>query len=408
MKLPPNTRLKPNGHYYWSPPTRDVRKGSPKPEALGPNVVLARQRAEMLNGLLKAWREGRDASTEPQARRGYGTVAWAWDVYFKSPAFTLKVAARSHYEYRRALALIEDIQLKDGRKVGDLELRHITAAVADKVYAKLSVGPRGKRTRQPNISTDIARHAWNVVHRSYPAAFAPGQINPWQDMVRVTKKSVKAAASREEAYTLAYALREIGEPHLGAGVLICFEWHQRPEHVRNGDIKWTDYRPTHRPDAVFIRHAKTGEKGWMPLHDDAGEPNYPEIDAYLTGLPRLGLPIVLTSGARGPARPYSSEYAQRRIREARKLAGLGSHVTMDTCRHGGLTELGNSGVTEQEGMAASMHRTPQALRGYMKRNETQRMNAASKRRVHVAKNETGARVGMGAVIKSRNSTGGND
>ena len=95
---------------------------------------------------------------------------------------------------------------------------------------------------------------------------------------------------------------------------------------------------------------------------------------------RLGLPIVLTSGRRGPARPYSDEYAQRKVREARASAGLGPHVTLDACRHGGLTELGDAGATEFEGMAASMHKTPHALRLYVKRSEAQRMSAARKRR----------------------------
>lgn len=98
----------------------------------------------------------------------------------------------------------------------------------------------------------------------------------------------------------------------------------------------------------------------------------------------MGLPIVLTSGKRGPARPYSMGHAQRCVRKARKNAELGSHVTLDACRHGGLTELGDSGVTEQEGMAASMHKTPQALRLYVKRTEGQRLSAARKRRAYVA------------------------
>jgi hypothetical protein len=82
----------------------------------------------------------------------------------------------------------------------------------------------------------------------------------------------------------------------------------------------------------------------------------------------------------GPARPYSAEYAQRKVREARAHAGLPRDVTLDACRHGGLTELGDAGATEFEGMAASMHKTPQALRLYVKRSETQRESAARKRR----------------------------
>src|SRR5262245_52082712 len=38
---------------------------------------------------------------------------------------------------------------------------------------------------------------------------------------------------------------------------------------------------------------------------------------------------------------------------------------------GGLQNLGDAGATEFEGMAASMHKTPQSLRLYVKRSEAQ-------------------------------------
>jgi hypothetical protein len=46
----------------------------------------------------------------------------------------------------------------------------------------------------------------------------------------------------------------------------------------------------------------------------------------------------------------------------RRLAGLGKHVTLDACRHGGTTELGNAELAEQGVMALSGHKTPQAAR----------------------------------------------
>jgi hypothetical protein len=200
---------------------------------------------------------------------------------------------------------------------------------------------------------------------------------------------------------LAQALKAMGEPHLGAAALLSFEFHQRPEHVRNGDITWTDYRPAHRPDAVHIRHPKTGAKGWVPLEDERGL-LFPELEAYLADLPRLGLPIVLTQGRRGPARPYSAEYAQRKVREARKLAGLGEHVTLDACRHGGLTELGDAGATDSEAMAASMHRVAPTLHLYIKKTERQRASAARKRRDLIEVNEPGAKVRIERQTKSQN------
>lgn len=61
---------------------------------------------------------------------------------------------------------------------------------------------------------------------------------------------------------------------------------------------------------------------------------------------RLGIAIVVTKGSRGPPRPYAMVYAQAKVREARKQAGLGSHVTLDACRHGGMTELGDAELAE--------------------------------------------------------------
>lgn len=116
-----------------------------------------------------------------------------------------------------------------------------------------------------------------------------------------------------------------------------------------------------------------------------------ELEAYLATLPRLGTPIVLTAGHRGPARPYSMAFAAARVRKARKLVG---YVTLDACRHGGMTELGDAEPAEQGVMALSGHRTPQAARLDVKRTEQQRQHAAAKRRAWVERNETSARVEM--------------
>lgn len=385
--------------YYWTPHDRDLAAGCPtKPEPLGPDYAAACSRAELLNKYLDAWRAGRSGIVVPESNRGFGTVRWLIAAYLKSDAFLKRVSERSRYEYRRALARIEDTPTKTGGTVGDLPVASITPAAADKIYSKLRTGPRGERRRQANLSIDVARRAWKIMRRKHPN-IVPLE-NPWSGVERDLKKGIKPAATRDEAYALANMLNEIGEPHLGAAALICFEWHQRPEHVLAGDITWADYRPDTRPNAVFVRHPKTGEKGWLPLSDEAGA-LFPELEGYLQALKRVGTPIVLTSGKRGPCRPYSNEHAERMVRRAREKAKLGPHVTLDACRHGGMTELGDSGATEAETMAASMHKTPNAARLYVKRTEAQRATAARKRRTLI-ENVTGRKVGMDARRKSGN------
>ena len=377
--------------YYWAPRTVDRNTGcTVHAEALGSDYGTAKARADILNLQLTAWRSGSSDKLPDEARSDYGTVRWLHKTYLASDVFKRKVSKRSQPEYRSALSRIEDIPTTTGDVVGNLPVVSISQGAVDKIYAKLQVGPRGKRVRQANISVETARRAWKVVQRLH-ADMVP-ILNPWIGVEKDLTRTSKSAATREEAYRLAYALKELGEPHLGAAALICFEWHQRPEHVRGGDITWADWRPANMPGYVNIRHHKTGVKGWVPLEDDDG-PLYPELEAYLTSLPRLGLPIVLTAARRGPARPYSAEYAQRRVREARKMANLELHVTLDTCRHGGITELGDAGATESEIMSASMHKTPQAARLYVKKTEAQRLQAGRKRRTYVERKASGSRNG---------------
>ena len=225
--------------------------------------------------------------------------------------------------------------------------------------------------------------AWDAVSRLYPKV-VPVQ-NPFRGVELDHGKGTTRPATREEAYALHDALVAAGELHLAAVPLICFEWHQRPENVLAGHIAWTDYRPDERNDTVRIVHHKTGELVWLPLSDSDG-PLFPELTAYLDGLERLGVPIVLLkpkSKTAQPSRPFKLRDARARVRRAAKKAMLPLYLTLAACRHGGLTELGDAELTEQGVMALSGHRTPEAARLYVKRTETQRAAAARKRRAWV-------------------------
>jgi hypothetical protein len=387
--------------YFWNPQKRDKVAGCTLDrEALGPDYGTAIGRAALLNAHLDAWRQGRNVERLADAQPGYGTLGWLFDQYRRSNQFQ-KVSQRAKPGYERAMRAIEDMTKKTGGVAAQLPLSSITPRAVDRFYERLQQGPRKTdRTRQANYAIDIARRAWKVVQRKYPMVVPTS--NPWIGVERVGEKKTKPAATRKEAYALAAVLKQIGEPHLGAAALICFEWHQRPENVLAGSITWNDYRHPDHPHEVHIRHRKTDVVVELPLEDEDGNPFYPELDAYLAELPRLGLPMVLTSGERGPAHPYSMVYAQRRVREARERAGLGAHVTLDSCRHGGLTEAADAGATDQGLRALSGHKTTAALRVYLKQTQVQRMVASRQRRKHVDQNKSGAIVRIGRQNKSQN------
>ena len=381
--------------YYWNPPQRDIEAGFPlSREALGTDYASACIRCDGhpndpedtgLNGFLDSYRAGSGAVKDLDLIPGFGTVDWWIARYLQSTPYR-NLSTRSQSDYRKYLTRISDVATKDGRRFGDLPLMSITPAAVDRLYERLSVGPRGPRLRQANHEMDTARRAWTVIQRRYAAQFPDN--NPFVGLERVRTTGTVKEATREQAYALAFTLREIGHAPLGAAALICFEWLQRPENVLAGWISWSHYRPLERPNHVRITHHKTGEVVWHPLEHE-GEQFYPEIEEYLATVPRLGVPIVLMSAKRGEPRPYVGGHPRRMIRVAREMAGLPSHVTLAACRHGGLTELGDAELTEQQGMALSAHKTASAYRLYVKRTEHQRLAATKRRRAWVNQNAGG-------------------
>lgn len=376
--------------YYWSPAPRDLRRGCPvRPEALGRDLEAACARARLLNDHLTAWRDGHASPRDIDHGPRHGTLDWLVERYFRSEAWG-RVSDRSRAEYRRALALVTDLQLRTGGRLGELAARTISARAVDTAYARLRNGPQGPRMRQAVVCVTRMARAWDVVGRLYPDTVPDG--NPWRGVELVHGRGTTRPASRAEALSLAQAIAAMGEAHLAIAPLVCFEWLLRPENVVAGCLTWHDWRPPHRPDAVRLAHGKTGAEGWQPLEVD-GRRLYPELEDAIAALPRVGVPVVLMTRERHGAaggwrtlpvpRPYRMPHVQRLVREARAAAGLGHHVTLAACRHGGMTELGDAGLTEQGVMALSQHVTPEASRLYVKRTEQQRAAAALRRRSYV-------------------------
>lgn len=139
------------------------------------------------------------------------------------------------------------------------------------------------------------------------------------------------------------------------------------------------------PNSVRIEHHKTGALVWMPLSGNTRQ-FFPELTSYLDKLKRLGTPIVLMvperkrQGRIVDPRPFLMREARKRVRQAANAAGLPSWLTLDACRHGGMTELADSDLTEEQEMSLSGHSTPDAKRRYVKRTDVQRLTAAGKRR----------------------------
>ena len=366
--------------YYWNARNADIAAGFKlHREALGTDYADALNRAARLNGLLDAWRAGREGEKSLDTGSRFGMVDWWLEAYTHSSAF-LKLKDRTKPAYRYQLRLLADVPTRTGARLGDLPARAITPASVDKIYEALRGGRDGKKLRRANHTVDIAKKAWTVVQRTHPLQFLPS--NPFIGLTRLRSTTAIQHATRTEAFALSEALRKYGHPHLAIVPIACFEWLQRPENILAGHFRWSDYRPSEKPQYVRIVHHKTSEIVWHPL-EAFGERFYPELEEALAELSKIAVPIVATLGKRGTPRPYSFSYAKRIVREARRAAGLPEHITMTACRHGGMTELGDAELTEQGVMSLSGHRNPDAARGYIKKTDAQRLAAARKRRALV-------------------------
>lgn len=69
-----------------------------------------------------------------------------------------------------------------------------------------------------------------------------------------------------------------------------------------------------------------------------------------------------------------------KLREQGKLSV--QSFSLDKCRHGGMTELEESGLTEGQGRVLSKHKTAAAYRGYAKETEKRVLEATKKRFGH--------------------------
>jgi hypothetical protein len=71
----------------------------------------------------------------------------------------------------------------------------------------------------------------------------------------------------------------------------------------------------------------------------------------------------------------------RLVRGLREQLELPDFFTLDSCRHGGMTELEEAELTDGQGRALSAHRS-KAYDGYAKRTEKRALAATRKRHAH--------------------------
>lgn len=372
---------------YWRVEAEKLGRRCPfESKALGTDLGAAElaAAAEPLNARFDEWREGRDFGPgRPPSIRRYGapgSVAWLVETYLAGEIFKRRVAERSRPDYRRVFHTALAYRLKTGGSFGDLPIRSVTPAAAEKLYAWLI---RDGKHRQAEKAIMYLKTCWRLMQPHYPREFRADVPNPWTGVQLVSfVPQTKVAHDRSEVYAFADKAIELKQPEFAAAAVICFEWLQRPENVLGGYVRWPDYR---KGLSIAIEHHKTGERVRHPLSDiEDGETVlfYADAEAVLASLPKRGIPMIL----RPDGRLYDPTRFAQLVRRIADAAGLPKSFTLDSCRHGGMTELEEAELTDGQGRALSAHRS-RAYEGYAKRTEKRMLAATRRRHAYLAGNK---------------------
>jgi len=374
--------------YFWvrprwaAPPA--VRHGKTCPvtsSPLGTNLAVAIERANALNEAFKQWREGEGAKLTP------GTVQWLFDWYRQLEKFT-ELRHNTRAGYRIAMDAVEAMAMKAGT-FGQRRAAAVDATVADTLYRKA----REKHgERQGAYMMQVCRLVWNQASRHHKATGIKANENPFSGMGIKSSSGTgrgNRAATRAEYDAYRAATHALGRPSMAVAAAICFEVCQRvydafgyedPDRRIERGIRWGDYVPG---VSIGLVQSKTGNVVTIPLADGTGADRvelYPELEAELARLTRGADSNLIVRDERTGDR-YTKDYVTKLHRRIAKAARLDPAIKFTSFRHGGITEIGDSGTDDVR--AVSGHSTLDVTRIYNKANEEKAVRIATRRRDHI-------------------------
>lgn len=389
IRLPAYVQVRPlaggKPGYYWvrplwaKPPA--VRNGKTCPiesTSLGTDVGEAISKGEAINAAFTEWRQGLET------KAATGSVRWLFAWYRDQEKFT-KLKAITRRGYKVAMDMVDAIEVKGG-VLGSRPARAVDATAADRLYRKA----RDKHgERQGSYMMQVCRLVWNHGLRHHKATGL--KENPFAAMgIKASSGTGRGnrAAAREEYELYRATARAIERPSMAVAAVLCFEACQRvydafgfedPDGRVRG-IMWAGYRPGH---SLLLIQSKTGNPVEIPLTDRIDGEDvalYPELEAELAAIERREDGGLIVRDER-TGEPYTTSYMQTLHRRILKKAGLPTDLRFTSFRHGGLTEIGDSG--EDDVRAVSGHSTLEVTKIYNKANVAKARRIATRRREHI-------------------------
>lgn len=389
--------------FYWNCPALYRKQSCPwKSAPLGDNLSQAElnEAAEAWNARLDEWliERNRPAPAERPLEEHfrYGTVGWLLDYYLTHASFTENVSPPSRPDYSRILKRVCNVvSRKSGQRCADYRVGEFGVSAAEKVYAHFA-GTGALRTAEKVLI--YCETAWDRMRPHFPHLYRADVPNPWHGVTRKKREKMKKGhVDRATTYAFAWGAVRAGRPELGAAAVLAYEWFMRPSTISAGFAQWGGYRPAAYPDKIRIKHRKNGGEVDHPLDATVNGQVikfYADAEAILAKVDRRGLSIVTKPDGHLFGDTTLLPKAIREMADALGMAGF----TLDKARHGGMTEIEESELTEGQGQALSTHRT-KAYAAYAKETEKRVLTATLKRFGHSERPESPTNSARKIVIK---------
>jgi hypothetical protein len=390
--------------WYWNPKKRimDELVATKAPitrRSLGTDYAKAAAAARRFNDELDHWLLHHRMPGEPEAARIIpGSVDDVFRTYMdhmpsREGSFA-QLEPETQYDYERLMKRFADYVLTDGRRVGQVKAVDLDPATVDDLYEELLYDEDGvARKRVTNHMMAACRRAWNIARRAKPSLVPAA--NPFDKMNLNHKAAETKPATWEQLVTFREKACEMGYPEVAFAAQAAWDLLQRVEEVCLR-FAWNHYRPEDRPNHVFVAYDKNDNPVWKPLQgtDDDGKVVlfYPDLEDAIAKVPKRASLVCAHVVRKGRQKPdpdkapvykgYDKRMMQKRAKAIRKAAKLPDHVTLETFRHGGLTECGSAGLSDTLAQALSRHKQRGTLDRYIHNDEEQMVKASHLRLAH--------------------------
>jgi hypothetical protein len=350
---------------------------------LGRDLARAIELAEQLNSALDGWRQGETREVPT------GTVAWLFRWYQGTTKFE-RTSAKTKADYRKLMAQIADLPMRAG-VFGQRAAAKVDAEVADQLYNRFQ--ERG--ARQATYAMQVCRLVWNWAIR-YKKTTGITE-NPFAGMaLSHAVADGNRPTTRAEYNAYRAKARELGYQSMATAAALSFELVQRvwdvfgitdpgaadsPDDGSTRGIRWHDYD---HGVSIVVRQSKTSKRIRIPLSDTTGEGDglvlYPELEEELARTDH-GEPGDLIVREERNGQPYKHRGMSSVHRAICEAAGLPKKMTFTGFRHGGATEIGDSGEADIRPISGHTQLDTTAI--YNKASEEKARRIALRRREHI-------------------------